>query len=59
MCTVLQFLVMPNKYTVRDYSLLFTLVVTEGSKGNKAGVFQFRREYRNQKEVIGRVKIRI
>jgi hypothetical protein len=46
---VLQFLVMPNKYNVRDYSLLFTLVVTEGSEGNKAGLFQFRREYRNHR----------
>lgn len=43
----------------KSYSLPFTLVVTEGSEGNKAGVFQFRTEYRNHRKVIGRVKIRI
>jgi len=50
---------MLNKYIVRDYSLPLTLAVTEGSEGNKAGVFQFRREYWNHKKVIDRVKIRI
>ena len=50
---------MLNKYIVGDYSLPFTLVVTEGSKGIKAGMFQFRREYRNHRKVIDRVKIRI
>lgn len=59
MSFALQFLVMLNKYIVRDYSLPFTVVVSEGSEGNKADVFQFRREYRNHRKVIGRVRIRI